>query len=153
MAVSTRLAEQAFDPADELKRFLEGRDRDGAVVSFTGVMRGKDRDGRALERLHLDWYPGMTEASLARAAEETAARFQISDVMVVHRCGDIAPGEPIVFAAAAAPHRREAFEACDYLMDKLKTEAAFWKREDTANGSQWIEPSDKDRADAARWSD
>ncbi len=153
MAVVTRLADQAFDPAHALTQFLGGRDHDGAVVSFTGVMRGENRDGRPLDRLHLDWYPGMTEASITRVGEETARRFQVSDVLVVHRCGDIAPGEPIVFAAVAAPHRREAFEACDFLMDKLKTEAAFWKREDSAAGSQWIEPSETDRADAARWSD
>jgi molybdopterin synthase catalytic subunit len=153
MAIVTRLAEQPFDPADALRGFLDGRDQDGAVVSFTGIMRGKDRDGRGLERLHLDWYPGMTEASINRVAEETVSRFKVSDVIVVHRCGDIAPGEPIVFAAVAAPHRRSAFEACDFLMDRLKTQAAFWKREDSAAGSQWIEPSEKDRADAARWSD
>ena len=152
MAVQTRLSETPFDPAGELERFLDGRDGDGAVVTFTGVMRATNREGRALERLHLDWYPGMTEASIVTVAEATAARFKVSDVLVVHRCGDIAPGEPIVFAACAAPHRRAAFEACDFLMDRLKTEAAFWKREDTADGSQWIEPSDKDRADAARWS-
>ncbi|HWE48101.1 MAG TPA: molybdenum cofactor biosynthesis protein MoaE [Caulobacteraceae bacterium] len=152
MAVHTRLALEPFDPARELAAFLDGRDQDGAVVSFTGVMRGQGRDGQTLERLHLDWYPGMTEASIAKIAEDTAARFSVSDVRVVHRCGDIQPGEPIVFAAAAAPHRRAAFEACDYLMDKLKTEAAFWKREDSASGSQWIDPSGKDRADAARWS-
>ena len=153
MAIFIRLAENPFDPAQELNRFLDGRDKDGAVVSFVGVMRAQDRKGQALERLHLDWYPGMTEASLNRVAEAAAQRFAVSDVVVVHRCGDIAPGQPIVFAAVAAPHRRAAFEACDYLMDKLKTEAAFWKREDTADGSHWIEPSAKDRADAARWSD
>ena len=153
MAIVTRLAEQPFEPADVLRQFVAGRDQDGAVVSFTGIMRGKTRDGDALDRLHLDWYLGMTEASITRVAEETVARFKVSDVIVVHRCGDIAPGEPIVFAAVAAPHRRSAFEACDFLMDKLKTEAAFWKREDSASGSRWIEPSEKDRADAARWSD
>ena len=153
MAIHTRLSEQPFDPAHELNQFLAGRDCDGAVVSFTGLMRASNRDGAALERLHLDWYPGMTEASIAQVAKDAQHRFNISDVLVVHRCGDIAPGEPIVFAAAAAPHRRDAFEACDYLMDQLKTEAAFWKREDTATGSSWIEPSDTDRADAARWSE
>lgn len=153
MVIHTRLSETPFDPTRELAQFLDKRDSDGAVVTFTGVMRAKNRDGRTLERLHLDWYPGMTEASIATVAQDTAMRFEVSDVLVVHRCGDIAPGEPIVFAACAAPHRRAAFEACDYLMDRLKTEAAFWKREDTADSSQWIEPSDKDRADAARWSE
>jgi molybdopterin synthase catalytic subunit len=74
-------------------------------------------------------------------------------VRVLHRCGAIAPGEPIVFVAAAAAHRRAAFDAVDYLMDRLKTEAVFWKREDAVDGSRWIEPMDCDRADQARWSD
>jgi molybdopterin synthase catalytic subunit len=151
--VIARLEPESLDPQAELARFLEGRDADGAVVSFTGLVRGKDRDGRALDRLHLDWYPGMTEDSIRAIAEETAQRFQISDVLVAHRCGDVAPGAPVVFAAVAAPHRRDAFAACDYLIDKLKSEAAFWKREDGAHGSQWIEPTEQDRKDLERWSD
>jgi molybdopterin synthase catalytic subunit len=153
MAVFARLEPQSLDPSAELARFIEGRGRDGAVVSFTGLVRAEDREGRPLTRLHLDWYPGMTEASIAAIAEDAATRFAVSDVLVVHRCGDISPGAPIVFAAAAASHRRDAFLACDFLMDRLKTDAAFWKREDGEGGSRWIEPTDTDRADAARWSD
>jgi molybdopterin synthase catalytic subunit len=123
------------------------------VVSFVGLARPLDREGRAVTGLFLDSCPGMTEASLEAIAGDALARFAVSAVRVVHRCGEIAPGEPIVFAAAAAPHRRPAFEAADYLMDRLKTDAVFWKREDGLDGSQWIEPSSADRQDRARWSD
>lgn len=131
---------------------MSDRPADGAVVAFTGLARGQGRDGEPVVALQLDWYPGMTERSMediARAAED---RFEVSDILVRHRCGEIRPGEPIVLVAAASPHRREAFLAADYLMDRLKTEAAFWKREQQPSGTTWIEPSDKDRADLARWS-
>jgi molybdopterin synthase catalytic subunit len=102
--------------------------------------------------LFLDAYPGMTEKSLDAIAADALGRFAVSAISVVHRCGTIPPGAPIVFAAAAAPHRRAAFEAADYLMARLKTDAAFWKREQRLDGPAWIEPSEADRADRARWS-
>ncbi len=151
MGAVARLEPHSLDPAAELARFTADRVADGAVVSFTGLMRATTREGAPLERLHLDWYPGMTEASLETIARDAAERFEVSDVLVVHRCGEIAPGAPMVFAAAASPHRRAAFDCCDYLMDRLKTDAAFWKREDTATTSTWIEPHAADRADRARW--
>lgn len=123
------------------------------MVTFTGLARGIDKDGSIIETLTLDWYPGMTERSMQDIAEAAAARFPVSDLVVVHRCGDIKPGETIVFVAAAAAHRREAFAAADYLMDMLKTEAAFWKRETGPSGTRWIEPVDEDRAALARWKD
>jgi molybdopterin synthase catalytic subunit len=153
MAATARLEPNALSPDKELARFLEGRDADGGVVSFTGLMRATNRAGQPLTRLHLDWYPGMTEASLEAIAQDAAARFPVSDVLVVHRCGDVLPGQAVVFVAAASPHRRDAFLAADYLMDRLKTEAAFWKREDGPDGSTWIEPTEADAADRARWSD
>ena len=140
-------------PAAALEHFISSLEGDGAVVSFVGLARPAGAAGAALTGLFLDAYPGMTEASLEAIAQDARARFAISDVAIVHRCGAVAPGAPIVFAAAAARHRRAAFEACDYLMDRLKTDAAFWKREDGAAGPVWIEPSDADRADRARWSD
>ena len=99
----------------------------------------------------LEHHPALTLQSLEDTAVEAAARFDVSHVRVVHRCGDIAAGEPIVFAGAAALHRRAAFEAVDYLMDRLKTEAVFWKREVGEGGSQWIEPTDADYSDRERW--
>ena len=122
------------------------------MVSFIGLARGQGRGGEAVSRLQLDWYPGMTERSMIDIARAAHARFEVSDVLVRHRCGELSPEEPIVLVAVASPHRREAFLAADYLMDRLKTEAAFWKREHKAGGATWVEPSAADRADLARWS-
>jgi molybdopterin synthase catalytic subunit len=148
-----RLEAEELRPAEELERFIAGLGGDGAVVSFVGLARPANAAGEAVTGLFLDTYPGMTERTLAAIEAAALARFGISAVHIVHRHGEIAPGAPIVFAAAAAPHRRAAFEAADYLMDRLKTDAAFWKREDGLDGADWIEPSDADRADRARWSD
>lgn len=156
MTVSARLELGRLDAADELEDFLAAcgeAGEDGAVVSFTGLARGRSRRGEPVAALRLDWHPRMTERSLRTIAEAALDRFAVSTVRVVHRCGRIAPGETIVFAAAAAPHRREAFLAADYLMDRLKSEAAFWKHEDGPNGGGWIEPDEQDRAALARWSD
>ena len=153
MRPDARLAHGALRPDRELADFVAGLDGDGAVVSFVGLARSADAAGNAVTGLYLDSYPGMTEASLAAIADDALARFPVSAVRIVHRCGSLGPGEPIVFAAAAARHRRAAFEAADYLMDRLKTDAMFWKREDGVDGSRWIEPTDADRQDRARWSD
>ena len=153
MAVTSRLQSAPFDAAAELGAFMQGRTEDGAVVSFTGIARGKASGGEAVQTLYLDHYPGMTEQSILDIANAGAERFEVSDVLVVHRCGAIAPGEAIVFVAAASRHRGEAFAAADYLMDRLKTEAAIWKREEGAGASRWIEPTETDRARRARWSD
>lgn len=152
MAVHARLEPDALSPEAELAAFLGGLDGDGAAVSFVGLARPHGGSGAAVTGLYLDAYPGMTEASLLAIAAEALDRFAVSAVRVVHRCGSVAPGAPIVFAAAAAPHRRAAFEAADYLMDRLKTDAVLWKREDGIDGSRWIEPSEADRAARARWS-
>ena len=152
MAVSAILTPGALVADAELRAFAGGRTGDGAVVAFLGLARDSSASG-PVSGLFLDHYPGFTERSLETIAAEAAERFDISDVRVAHRCGEVRPGEAIVFVAVAARHRRAAFEAADYLMDRLKTEAAFWKREDGPAGSRWIEPTDKDRADRARWSD
>ena len=153
MAAITRVQTEAFDPAAEHAAFIRGRMDDGAVVTFTGVARRRAGSGEAVERLVLDHYPGMTEASILEIAREGAARFKVSDVLVVHRCGAIEPGDAIVFVATASRSRAEAFACADHLMDRLKTEAAFWKREEGADASRWIEPTDLDRERRARWSD
>lgn len=152
MTVSATLTSGPPAADAELRAFVEARTADGAVVAFVGLARDRTAAG-AVSGLFLDHYPGFTERSLELIAADAAGRFAVSDVRVVHRCGEVRPGEAIVFVAVAAPHRRAAFEAADYLMDRLKTEAAFWKREDGPDGSRWIEPTDNDRADRARWSD
>ena len=151
MAAIARVACDRLAPETELAGFIERQSGAGAVASFVGLMRPLAKDGSALDALFLDHYPGMTEASLEAIANDALGRFDVSDLLVVHRCGLLKPGEAIVFVAAASLHRRAAFLAADYLMDRLKTEAAFWKREDTADGSRWIEPTEDDRADRARW--
>lgn len=151
MAHSTRLATAAVSPEKELADFLVKTHDAGAVVSFCGIARPRGQLGQAVERLHLQHHPRMTERSLHQIAEQAMRRFDVSEILVVHRCGDISPGETIVFVAAASLHRRAAFEAADYLMDRLKTDAVFWKREESVDGRRWIEPTAADRAARGRW--
>lgn len=144
-----RLTDQVFDPGPLLSGFCRGRAETGAVASFTGLARAEGGETKVLE---LEAYPGFTEAQIGAIAETARTRFELQDLMIVHRTGQIAPGEPIVFVATAAAHRRAAFEACDYLMDYLKSRAPFWKKEHGAEGARWIEPRAQDHEDIARWS-
>ena len=143
-----RLQTEPFDPGVLLSAFCRDRQETGAVVSFTGIARGGKG---AVTRLELEAYPGFTDAEIERMAEAARARFSLHDVLIVHRIGEIAPGEAIVFVAAAAAHRREAFEAADHLMDYLKSRAPFWKKEHRPDGERWIEPTERDITDAERW--
>lgn len=138
---------EAIDPAALLARFGQANRAAGAVVSFTGVVRGD----RGVEAIELDHHASYSAKVIGAIGAEAKARFEISDCLIAHRVGRVAVGEPIVFVAAAATHRRAAFEAVDYLMDWLKTEAPLWKREIGADGGKWIEARDADWADAARW--
>ena len=149
MRIDARLVHEPFRPEAELAGFAD--DGAGAIASFTGLCRPATKDGDAVTSLFLDHHPRLTEGSLHDIAA-SAERFGVNAVRIVHRCGAIAPGEAIVFVAAAA-HRRAAFDAVDFLMDRLKTDALFWKREDRLDGPRWIEPTEADRADRARWND
>lgn len=151
MGIIIRLDEHGFDPAGELAELICTAAGDGAVVSFVGIARPANASGETVERLVLDHHPRLTLPSIEQIAADAAGRFDVSHVRVVHRCGAVAPGEAIVFAGATSRHRRSAFEAADYLMDRLKTEAVFWKREDGPSGSTWIEPTETDYADQRRW--
>ena len=151
MSLSTALLAQPFDPARELARFVAGLTGEGGVASFVGLARPRTRAGVSVKQLFLDHHPRLTAASIEAIAEAAGARFDVSAIRVVHRCGAVAPGEAIVLVAAAAVHRRAALESVDYLMDRLKTDALFWKREDTGDGARWIEPTDADHAAHARW--
>jgi molybdopterin synthase catalytic subunit len=151
MTVYARLEDHRLDPAAELGELTRIAAGDGAIVSFVGLARDVTKSGQEVEKLVLEHHPRLTAASLREIASDAAARFDLSHVRVVHRCGDVRPGEAIVFAAAAALHRRAAFEAADYLMDRLKTEAVFWKREEGPSGSSWIEPTEDDYAGRGRW--
>jgi molybdopterin synthase catalytic subunit len=151
--MSVRLADQPFAAECELADFTADLSGEGAVVSFLGIARGRTSDGEQVARLVLDHHPRLTLRSLQEIAAAALGRFDISSFRIVHRRGAVAPGEAIVFVAAASVHRRAAFEAADYAMDRLKTDAVFWKREETANGSRWIEPRDEDYSDRQRWSE
>lgn len=151
MSTQVSLVLEPFDPASLLKDFNDALSGAGAVVSFTGHARPTTKGGAPLEALVLESYRGVTHASMEAIAADAAARFDISECMVVHRAGRISPGEAIVFVATASAHRRAAFEAADYLMDRLKTEAVFWKREEGSDGASWIEPSARDHEAANRW--
>jgi len=143
-----RLTEARFDPGAELTAFCAGRTESCAVASFVGIARGEGGDATALE---LQAYPGFTEGEIGRMVEAAMTRFDLHDALVIHRHGPIAPGEPIVMVATASAHRREAFEACDYLMDYLKSRAPFWKKEHGPGGARWVEPTERDLDDLARW--
>ena len=146
--MSVRLQTEPFEPGALLTDFSGGRRETGAVVSFTGLARA---DAGATRLLELEAYPGFTEAEIARIAEAAKTRFGLQDYRIVHRIGRVAPGEAIVFVATASAHRRAAFEAADHLMDYLKSRAPFWKKEHGPDGERWVEPTERDLADAARW--
>ena len=143
-----RLTFDPFDPGALLSAFSGGRTEVGAIASFTGLARA---DAGATAILELEAYPGVTEAEIGKIADGARARFSLDDVLILHRVGKIAPGEPVVFVATAARHRREAFEACDFLMDYLKSKAPFWKKEHGPDGARWVEPRPQDHADLDRW--
>jgi molybdopterin synthase catalytic subunit len=143
-----RVQAEPFDPAAELADFIVRVPGAGAVASFTGLVRAESGNVSALD---LDHYPALTGKAVAAIADDARARFGLDGLVIFHRHGSLAPGEPIVFVAAAAAHRRAAFDAVDYMMDRLKTEAPFWKREQGPDGPRWIEARAADVRDRARW--
>ena len=148
------VSEAVIDAGAALARFVEACPGAGAVVSFTGLVRGATAKGSAaatVTSLTLSGYGGVTAASMVAIAADARGRFAVDDVCIIHRTGTMAPGEVIVFVAAAASHRRAAFDAADYMMDRLKTEAVLWKQEAGPGGTAWIEPRGADIADRARW--
>lgn len=145
-----RVSEEPFDPAAELSSFEKAAKGAGAIVSFVGKVRDK-AGGEEVDGLYLEHYPGVTEQSIAEIETSAKTRWNIDDGLIIHRVGRLAPGEPIVMVCVSSAHRRDAFEAADFLMDYLKTEAMFWKKEIRKDGEAWIEPRDQDYKDAARW--
>ncbi|MBN8962649.1 MAG: molybdenum cofactor biosynthesis protein MoaE [Rhizobiales bacterium] len=148
--VTIRLQEADFDTAREIAAMTAGRTDVGAVVSFGGVCRG-GTDGDAIDALTLEHYPGMAEAEIGRHVEEARTRWPLLGVTVIHRHGRIVPGENIVLVVTASSHRQAAFEAAEFLMDYLKTRAPFWKREESAAGTNWVDAAAHDDDAAARW--
>jgi len=135
-----RVQQQAFDVGAELAAHAPDSAAAGAAVHFVGTMRDVNAgDGVAV--MELEHYPGMTERELERVTAEAAARWQVQDALVIHRFGELRPGDPIVLVAVWSAHRDDAFEACRYIIDILKTKAPFWKKETLADGTQrWVEP-------------
>ena len=149
--ISVRVSPDPFDAGTEIAAL--GRDGMGAVASFTGIVRGgNDEAGGGLTALTVEHYPAMTEAALRVLAEEATARWSLGGVTVHHRIGRLVPGDPIVFVACASAHRKDALEACAFLIDRLKTDAPFWKRESFADGREvWVEARESDDTAATRW--
>lgn len=145
-----RVQEESFDPYAELERFTKKRPNVGAVASFVGLVRD---EGDKVDALILDHYPGFTEKEIKRIETEARGRFDVADTLVIHRYGRMIPGEVIVLVAASALHRKDALEAVEFLMDYLKTEAPFWKRELGPDGEKWIEPRAGDRDAREAWAE
>lgn len=142
---------EPFDFGAEASAFAGGHQDQGAVVTFTGIVRN-NAEG-SLDKMVIEHYPGMTEKALTNIASEAAVRWSLGDVLVIHRYGDLAPGEMIMMVATAAPHRKDAFEAAEYLMDYLKSRAPFWKKEFLKDGAEWVAAKDEDEASLDRWSE
>jgi molybdopterin synthase catalytic subunit len=150
--VAARVQREDFDIGTEVKGLTAGRTDIGAVVTFTGTVRGDAGDGVAA--MTLEHYPGMTEEELARVEAEAAARWPLQASLVVHRVGTLRPGDNIVLVVTASAHRQAAFDAAAFLMDYLKTRAPFWKKEVTADGDErWVEARESDDTAAERWAD
>lgn len=148
--MSVRVQHEPFDPGAELNALHQANTGVGAVVSFVGYVRDFN-DGLEVRGMLLEHYPGMTEKALDKIIFEAAQRWPLLKLAILHRVGALAPGEPIVFVGVASAHRQAAFQACDFVMDYLKTRAPFWKKENTEDGPRWVQGRESDDAAAQRW--
>ncbi|HET7402692.1 MAG TPA: molybdopterin synthase catalytic subunit MoaE [Usitatibacter sp.] len=145
-----RVQTEDFDVGRELDALTRGRRDVGALASFVGLVRDAN-DGHAIQGMTLEHYPGMTESALEDICAQAHARWDLVDTLVIHRVGPLVPGDRIVLVGVASAHRGEAFEACEFIMDYLKTRAPFWKKEDTPEGGRWVDARESDTAAAQRW--
>jgi molybdopterin synthase catalytic subunit len=145
-----RIQTEDFDLSTEIAALRAGRAGVGAVVSFVGTVRDINQ-GTGVSSLTLEHYPGMTDKSLQEIVTQATSRWQLDEVLVIHRVGPLLPLDQIVLVAVSAAHRGEAFEACEFVMDWLKTRAPFWKKEATPQGERWVDARESDDAAAARW--
>lgn len=141
--------EAPFDFGKLAQEFASGHRHMGAIVTFTGVVRDSDTDD--LDAMEIEHYPGMTEKAITKIATEAQERWALGDVLVIHRYGRLEPGDQIMMVATASPHRKDAFEAAEYLMDYLKSRAPFWKKEITSKGPSWVAAKDEDEDALSRW--
>ena len=142
--------EEDFDAGRELAAVRAGNPKVGAVASFIGVVRDLN-DGSGVAAMTLEHYPGMTEKAVQAIIDQARGRWEVLDCTVIHRIGKLAPTDQIVFVAVASGHRGDAFAACEFIMDYLKTRAPFWKKEETPGGERWVEAKEADDAAAGRW--
>lgn len=149
MAITVRLQNEVFDPGDESNQFLVGDSSAGAAVTFTGLVRSNKEN--PITSLTLEHYPPLAQAQLEEFANTASKRFNLLKVTIIHRYGKMLPNEPIVQVMTLAPHRRAAFEGAEFIMDFLKTDAPFWKKETGANGEAWVEAKSKDDDAKDRW--
>jgi molybdopterin synthase catalytic subunit len=149
--MAVRVQAQDFDIAAEIKALQGDRTDIGAIVTFTGTVRGSTKTGD-IASMTLEHYPGMTEAELARVEAEAHERWPLQGTTIIHRIGDLAPGDNIVLVVSASKHRHAAFESAEFLMDYLKSRAPFWKKETGADGDgNWVDARDSDEDALARW--
>ncbi len=141
---------EAFDLNAEVAALHQANPKVGAVASFLGLVRDIN-DGQGVSTLSLEHYPGMTEKALAGIIADAGQRWEVLDATVIHRVGTLHPTEPIVLVAVASGHRGDAFAACEFIMDFLKTRAPFWKKEATPTGEHWVDARESDERAAARW--
>ncbi len=151
MQVEIRVQQEPLDALGEIAWVYDGNPAVGGVVNFIGLMRDVNQ-GDAVSTMTLEHYPGMTEKALAKIVDEAGERWTLDAVRVVHRVGEMRPQDPIVLVAVASAHRGEAFRACEFIIDYLKTRAPFWKQEQTAEGARWVDARASDDAAAAAWS-
>jgi len=145
-----RVQTEDFDIAREIERLRGGDAQVGAVASFIGLVRDVN-EATAVHTLTLEHYPAMTEKALTQIIDEAKSRWKIDDALVVHRVGELKPGDQIVLVAVTGAHRGDAFAACEFIMDYLKTRAPFWKKEQTPAGERWVEARGSDDEAARRW--
>lgn len=148
MSVSVQTAD--FDVSHELAIMRAGRTDIGAVVCFVGLVRDLNQ-GDQVSAMTLEHYAGMTEKALQQIIEQAEQRWKIQSARIIHRVGELKPSDQIVLVAAASPHRQEAFAACAFMMDYLKTDAPFWKKEQTPNGARWVDARETDTQAKAKW--
>lgn len=145
-----RVQHEEFDVGAEIGQLRAANPRIGAVACFVGVVRDLN-DGDVVASMTLEHYPGMTEKALDGIAAQARERWRLYDVLIVHRVGELKPTDPIVLVIATSAHRHDAFAACEFVMDYLKTEAPFWKKEATPSGARWVDARDSDDAARERW--
>ncbi|MFM2087523.1 MAG: hypothetical protein RLZZ237_2392 [Pseudomonadota bacterium] len=148
---SVRIQQADFDLSQEIATLRAGNPKVGAVVSFVGTVRDMN-DGLDVAAMELEHYPGMTEKAIEAILAQARQRWPVAGALVIHRVGPLKPQEQIVLVAVSAAHRGEAFAACEFIIDYLKTEAPFWKKEDTPAGARWVDARVSDEAALSKWS-